>query len=198
MSGRTDKPVGQGLGWRPVATRQPFATPWITLRQDDVRIAGHGQVTYTYLHQSPAVFVVPATADGRVILIRQYRYPVDDWCLEVPAGGSHDRPGMPLKDVAREELREEIGASCGAIERVGSFYTSNTHSDQESHVFLALKVELGGMPAHEPTERIEIVPTPAREALELARTGRVADGPSALALLFCEDLLRRYGYLDRR
>ncbi|HUZ03499.1 MAG TPA: NUDIX hydrolase [Thermomicrobiaceae bacterium] len=197
MSGKADKPLGRTLGWRVATTRQPFATPWITLRQDDVQIDGHGQITYTYLHQSPAVYVVPVTSDGQVVLIRQYRYPVDDWCLEVPAGGSHDRPGVALKDVARQELREEIGARCGAIERVGSFYSSNTHSDQESHVFLALKVELGGKPAREGTERIEILPTPAREALELARTGRVSDGASALALLLCEDLLRRYGYLDR-
>ncbi|HET9017784.1 MAG TPA: NUDIX hydrolase [Thermomicrobiaceae bacterium] len=197
MSARGDRPTGRALGWRVVATRELVSTPWINLRQDEVQVAGHGQITYTYLHQTPAVYVVPVMADGRVVLIRQYRYPVDDWCLEVPAGGSHDRPGVPLREVAREELREEAGGRCGAIERVGSFYSANTHSDQESHVFLALKVELGGTPAREGTERIEVVPTPAREAVELARTGRVSDAASALALLLCEDLLRRYGYLER-
>lgn len=197
MSARQDKPIGRALGWRVVATRYPFATNWIQLRQDDVTIPGAGQITYTYLHQSPAIYVVPVTADGRFVLIRQYRYPVDAWCLEIPAGGSHDRPHVPLGDVARAELREEIGASCGPIEKVGTFYSANAHSDQESHVFLALKVVLDAGQRLEATERIELVPTPAEEALRLARSGQIADSASALALLLCEDLLRRYGYLPR-
>jgi ADP-ribose pyrophosphatase len=196
MSAESDKPNGQAIGWRILATRLPFVTPWIRLRQDDVEIAGQDRITYTYLHQAPAVYVVPVTPDGRVILIRQYRYPVDDWCLEVPAGGSHDRPGVPLEDVARRELAEEVGARGGTIEWVGRFYSANTHSDQESHIFLALGVELGGTPAHESTEQIELVPMSAREALALARAGKIPDGASALALLLCEDHLRRRGCLD--
>ena len=51
-------------------------------------------------------------------------------------------------------------------------------------------------PRHEATERIEILPVPVGEALHLARTGRIADGQSALALLLCEERLRQRGYLD--
>ncbi|ACZ40322.1 MAG: NUDIX hydrolase [Sphaerobacter thermophilus] len=195
MTETTDKPVARGLGWRTVATRRPFTTPWIRLRQDDIAI-GDEQITYTYLDQPPGVFVVPVTGDRRVVLIRQYRYPVDAWCLEVPAGGTHDRPGVPLADLAREELLEEVGGTCATIERIGSFHPSVTHSAQECHVFLALGVELGHTPRHEATERIEILPVPVGEALHLARTGRIADGQSALALLLCEERLRQRGYLD--
>lgn len=196
MTETTDKPVARGLGWRTVATRRPFTTPWIRLRQDDIAI-GDEQITYTYLDQPPGVFVVPVTGDRRVVLIRQYRYPVDAWCLEVPAGGTHDRPGVPLADLAREELREEVGGTCTTIEPVGSFYPSVTHSAQESHVFLALGVELRHEPRWEATERIEIVPVPLAEALHLARTGQMTDGQSALSLLLCEERLRRYGFFDR-
>lgn len=197
MGRKGQKTVAASLGWRVTETRHPFATPWIRMRQDDIAIPGRGGITYTYLEQAPAVFVVPVMSDGQIVLIRQYRYPVDAWCLEIPAGGTHDREGVPLKQVARDELHEEIGATCGSIEQVGMFYTSNTHSDQTSHVFLALKVALCGRPAREATEHIQIVPTPAKAAIHLARTGQVDDGPSALSLLLCEELLRRYGYLDR-
>ncbi|MDI3340537.1 MAG: NUDIX hydrolase [Sphaerobacter sp.] len=195
MSDVDDKLVGRRLGWRRVATRWPFTTPWIRLRQDDVELPDGRQITYTYLDQPPAVFVVPVTSEGQVVLIRQYRYPVDAWCLEVPAGGSHDQPGVDLTELARQELREEIGATCVELEQVASFYTSNAHSNQESYVFLALDVELGQEPVREVTEQIEIVPLPAAEALEMARRGWVSDGPSALALLLCEEYLRRRGYL---
>ena len=185
------KPEGARLGWQVLETTYPFATPWLKLRQDRVRIAGKDDITYTYIQGNAAVFVVPVTADGRVVLIRQYRYTVDAWCLEVPAGGTHDREGVSLEDVAREELAEEIGGTCAAIERVADFYPSTSRSAEACHVFLATGVTLDRPQSLQETERIEVHPVPAREALAMARTGRIPDGQSALALLLCEESLRR-------
>lgn len=188
-----DKPEGARLGWQLLETSYPFATPWLKLRQDRVRIAGRGDITYTYITGNAAVFVVPVTVDGQVVLIRQYRYTIDAWCLEVPAGGTHDRAGVALEDVAREELAEEVGGTCETMERVADFYPSTSRSAEACHVFLATGVTLGRPQALQETERIEIHPVPAREALAMARGGRIADGQSALALLLCEDALRGRG-----
>ncbi len=49
--------------------------------------------------------VLPVTTDGQVVMIRSYRYTVDDWCWELPAGGLGDKPGVPLVEVAQQELR---------------------------------------------------------------------------------------------
>lgn len=194
MEEKVSKPLAASLGWRVRATRWPFSTPWLRLRQDDISLDDRGEeITYTYLDQGPAVYVVPVTADRQVILIRQFRYPVDAWCLEVPAGGSHDRPGVALVDLAREELAEEIGATAGAIEEVATFFTANAHSNQRCHVFIAWDVVLDGQPAHEVTEQIEIVPTPLDEAFQLVRTGQIEDGLSALALLLAEGRLQGTG-----
>jgi len=189
-----DKPEGARLGWRLLETSYPFETPWLKLRQDRVRIEGEGDITYTYLHGNAAVFVVPVTADGRVLLIRQYRYPIDSWSLEVPAGGTHDRAGIALEDVAREELAEEVGGSCASIERIATFYLSTSRSAESCHVFLATDVTLDRPQTLQETERIAVHPVAVGEALALARGGGIADGQSALALLLCEDTLRRYGY----
>jgi ADP-ribose pyrophosphatase len=191
----SDKPEGAKLGWSVLETRYPVTTPWLTLRQDRIHIADKGEITYTYIEASPAVFIVPVTSDGQVLLIRQYRYTVDTWCLEVPAGGTHDRAGVPLAEVAREELREEIGGVCEIIEHIAAFYGSDSKSDQECHVFLALDVTLTAPPEREGTEVIELCPLPIQEALVLARTGQIACGQSALALLLSEERLLRYGYV---
>lgn len=53
--------------------------------------------------------IVPITKAGEMVLLRQYRYAVDEWCLEVPAGGTHDSGDASLEEVARKELREEVG-----------------------------------------------------------------------------------------
>jgi ADP-ribose pyrophosphatase len=191
-----DKPEGTRLGWRVIETTHPFSTPWMRLRQDRIAIAGKGDATYTYEERADAVGVVPVTADGTVLLIRQYRYPLDRWCLEIPAGGMRDHAGATPEEVARIELREEAGATCAAMIPVGFFYVAAASRRQRFHVLLALDVTQTEATAPELTEQIEHCPMPARDALHLARTGQMPEGQSALSLLLCEPLLRERGYLD--
>jgi ADP-ribose pyrophosphatase len=173
--------------WETLDRRFLWQSRWYNLRQDRVRSqTGHG-FTYTIVDHPGAVWVVPVTADENVVLIRSYRYPVDDWCYEVPAGGLS--PGLTPEVVARRELSEEIGGTAADLRYVGQFYTSNGISNEVAYVYLATGVELGE--SHpEPTELMEIRPVPVAEAMRMAREGEIADGPSALALLWCEPLLR--------
>jgi ADP-ribose pyrophosphatase len=191
-----DKPEGAKLGWRIVASAYPFATPWMRLRQDHLAIAGKGEATYTYEERADAVGIVPVTRDGTVLLIRQYRYPLDRWCLEIPAGGTRDHPDATAEEVAHIELREEVGATCATMLSVGFFYVACASRNQRFHVFLALDVVRSAERAHETTEQIEQCPMPVRDALHLARTGQMPEAQSALSLLLCESLLRDHGYLD--
>jgi len=191
-----DKPEGARLGWRALDTQYPMTTPFMRMRQDHVSIADKGEVTYTYEERADAVGVVPVTADGTILLIRQYRYPIDTWCLEIPAGGTRDHAGLPLEAVARIELAQETGATCASMLPVGFFYVACSSRRQRFHVFLALDVECSVAALPEMTEQIEVCPMPARDVLLLARTGQMPEGQSALSLLLCEDLLRQHGYLD--
>ena len=190
-----DKPEGARLGWRVLDTQYPMTTPFMRVRQDRIRIAEKGDVTYTYEERADAVGVVPVTADGTILLIRQYRYPVDEWCLEIPAGGTRDHIGLTPEAVAHIELAEETGATCAAMLHVGSFFVACASRRQRFHVFLALDVECSAAGHPELTEQIEVCPMPAHEALHLARTGQMPEGQSALSLLLCEAVLRERGYL---
>jgi ADP-ribose pyrophosphatase len=139
------------------------------------------------------VWVVPVTLDGQVILIHHYRYPVDDWCYEVPAGGlpqglEPTQKRAQSEWIARRELLEEIGGTAANLQYAGQFYTSNGISNEVAYVYLATGVKLAE-PRREPTELMEACPVPAEQALRMARQGDIADGPSALALLWCEPLL---------
>ena len=190
-----ERPEGALSGWHRLSTRYPFATKWLKLREDHVRLAGDGEIQFAFVESAGAVGVVPVMRDGRVVLIRQYRYTVDEWCYEIPAGGMHDTGDAARDEVARQELEQEVGGTCDSLEYVSHFYSSIGNSSQTFYVFLARGVELSGEQTLEATERIEIVPTPAAEALRMAREGQIRDGSSALSLLMCEDLLRRYGYV---
>jgi ADP-ribose pyrophosphatase len=189
------KSEGAKLGYKRLETTYPFTTKWLRLRQDRILLDGDGEITFTYLDRSLAVEVVPVTAAGEIVLTRQYRYPVDEWCYGLAAGGTHDRADDALEDVARDELREELGASCDELIEVGLFYASPGRSAETCYVFLALGAKLDGKPMLEETEHIEACPVPAREALRMARSGEIKDGMAALSILMCEDLLRERGYV---
>jgi ADP-ribose pyrophosphatase len=189
------KPQGSKLGWQVLETAYPFENEIYKLRNDRIQVEGRGETSYAYLERADAIIVVPVTNDGQIILLRQYRYPVDEWCWEVPAGGSHDTGDVPLEEVVRKEMEEEIGATCAKIEHINFFYSSNSMSDEKCHVYLALGVELKQKPHTEETENIEMHPMPAAEAIRLARSGQIKTAPCALALLLCEDALREHGYL---
>ena len=153
------------------------------MRQDEIENARGVRGQYNVVQKPPAVFVLPVTDDGRVVLIDTYRYTVDDWCLEVPAG--RPKPHESLEDGARTELREEVGGTARGLEHVGWFYSLNGICNEICHVFLASGVALGPT-EHEPFEAIEPVPLAIAEALALARRGEIRDAPSALALFLCE------------
>jgi ADP-ribose pyrophosphatase len=173
--------------WETLDRRFLWQSRWYNLRQDRVRSQTGHEFTYTIVDHPGAVWVVPVTAGGNVVLIRSYRYPVDDWCYEVPAGGLS--PGLTPEEVARRELSEEIGGTAADLRYVGQFYTSNGISNEVAYVYLATGVELGE--SHpEPTKLMEIRLVRVEEALRIAREGEISDGPSALAFLWCEPLIR--------
>ncbi len=124
---------------------------------------------------------------GRVVsLALHVRSTVADWCYEVPAGGLS--PDLAPEEVAQRELLEEVGGTAADLRYIEQFYTSNGISNEVAYVYLSASVELGETHL-EPTELMEIRLVPVDEALRMAREGEVTDGPSALALLWCEPLL---------
>ncbi len=173
--------------WETLTTVYLWRSRWYNLRQDRLRLPGGEEITYTYQDHPGAVFVVPFTSDGQVVLIRQYRHPVREWLWEMPAGAveAHETP----VEAAWRELAEEIGATADGMRPVGDFFAASSVSNLRIYVFLATGVALDVPPHRETTELIEIVPLPVEEALAMARSGVIRDGQSALALLWCEPLL---------
>ncbi|MBA3883164.1 MAG: NUDIX hydrolase [Chthoniobacterales bacterium] len=191
MAAHRDKPTGAKAGWQLIGTEKRFENNVCRLREDEVQLEGDGKIKYAYLERDDAVIIVPVTTEGEVVMLKQYRYPVDEWCLEVPAGGTHDSCDAALEEVARKELREEIGATAQSLKYVNFFYPANSITNEKSHVFLAEGVELSREQKTEASESIEVHLISVGKAVELARTGAMKTAPCALAVLLCEPLLSR-------
>lgn len=190
MSGSKGKPNGAKAGWRLRGSETRFENAIFRLREDEVEVAGK-KIKYAYVERAEAVIVVPVTTAGEIVMLKQYRFPVDEWCLEIPAGGTHDACDAALEEVVRKELREEIGGTAKSLRYVDFFYSANSLTDEKCHVFLAEGVELTKEQKTESTESIELQLIPAHEAVALAQNGKMKTAPCALALLLCAPLLEK-------
>ena len=169
-----------------VSSELLLGTPWRSVVMDRVRPADGRETSYAYIAAPRAAFVVPVTPAGDVVLVRQYRHPVRDWTLEVPAGSADD--GETTREAAERELREEVGGSSERWRHLTTFYSSSAHLSLRSDIYLAENVALGE--AHpEEDERVETVMLPLAEAVRQAREGAFAEGQTALALLLAGSAL---------
>jgi len=179
-------PVPEGAPpWTVQKQEVIYSTPWRTLVND--RLATHAgeQIEYAYLQTAQAVWVVPVTPDGRILLVRQYRHPIGRFIVEVPAGGGDGDP----EEIARRELAEETGGRAGELIRVASYYPSSAHVSHRGDVYVALDVEPGSA-ALESTELLWSFSVPFELALDMARRGEIGDSQSALAILAAEPVIR--------
>lgn len=178
-----EKKTGREAGWETLSARYLHESPWHKIRQDQVRVQGR-EITYTWLEHPGSVFVVPVTGDGRIVLIRTYRYTVDAWGWEVPAGGLGDKRGVSLEQAARDELREETGYGGGELTKLGTWFTGNGVMDLEFTAFLARGVEKLHSQELEHTESIDKVALfTAEEVRAMLARNEITDGESAFCLL---------------
>jgi len=190
MTVLASKPNAVRQGWQIRASRHLYQSHWYNVRQDDIRLPDGQEITFTQIEHPGFVSIVPVTPDRQIVLIYSYRYTVDDWVWEVPAGGLGNKPGLTPLAVAQEELAEEVGGRATDWRSLGSYYAGIGSSNVRAHVFLATGVQLNGPQHLESTEIIQVRTLPVAAALSLARSGAMEDGQSILALLLCEPLLR--------
>jgi ADP-ribose pyrophosphatase len=126
------------------------------------------------------------TTERELLLVRQYRHPVRDWTLEVPAGGVED--GESALQAAQRELLEEVGGRSSSWRHLSTFYSSSSHLSLRSDAFLARDVDLAS-PTGDEEERLVTVRLPLEEALERARRGLFVEGQTALAILLAAPFL---------
>ncbi len=138
-----------------------------------------GVGTWEILRHPGAAAVLPVTASGDAIFVKQFRAAIRDRLVEVPAGLLDVEGEDPLTCAARE-LFEETGYRHETIEFLGGYYSSAGATDEYVHLFWA---RVADEPEGPPEEGIEVVRRPLESMLAAARTGRVRDAKTALALL---------------
>lgn len=149
--------------------------------RDRVRLPDGGESEREWIDHPGASAIVPLLDDGRLILVRQFRYPVGAEFIEVPAG-KLDHKGESPEDVAHRELEEETGWRAGELSPMGAYHMAVGYSNEVIHCYKATKLEyVGSSLDHD--EFLEVIYVPVNEALEMIDDGRITDVKTVVSLL---------------
>jgi len=156
-----------------------------------VRLPDGAVVERDWIHYRGAAVVVPVLDDGAIVLIRNYRFAVDETLYELPAG-MMDRPDEDPAQCALRELAEETGYAAGRIEELGRFFTGPGTCDEIMHAFVATDLTPGEQDL-ETYERIEVEVVAGSEVRAMVLDGRIHDAKTiaALGLYWLRDISRR-------
>ena len=152
----------------------------VGLRVDTVRLPHGGTSQREIVEHGAAVVLVPIDPQGRVLMVRQYRKPIERSLLELPAGGID--PGESPEEAARRELQEETGFLPGVLEPLGGFYSAPGFCEEYLHLFLATELTPSARPPDE-DENIDLVPVAWEQVPGLLESGGVCDAKSVAGLL---------------
>lgn len=150
----------------------------------------HKRQIYT-LKCSDWVNVIPITAAGEVILVEQHRFGTDTFTIETP-GGAVDPHEKDLTMAALRELEEETGLTTNRLLSLPGFPPNPAIQNNRITYFVAFDVQPleKPRPANDPFEVIILHRIPFDEAIQMARSGMIANALSALALLLAEPLYK--------
>ena len=149
------------------------------VRRDRVRLPDGAEATREYVVHPGAVLMVPILADGRLVLERQFRYPVGRVMLEFPAG-KIDPCETPLA-TAQRELREETGYTAGTWEHLGTVHPEIGYSTEVIEMYIATDLAHVGAQLDD-GEFLDVVLMPEDELLAAFDAGLVTDGKTIAAL----------------
>ena len=124
---------------------------------------------YAYIKHPGAGMAVPITDDGKFVLVKQYRFAIQRYLLEFPAGTLEvgEDPDVTIK----REIEEETGYSASKWQYLGGFYICPGYSDEIIHAYLAQDLtKLENPPAQDEDEEIEVVLLSREEIEALLRS----------------------------
>lgn len=155
----------------------------------EVRAPSGEQFQRTFVHSPGAVAAVPITERGEVILVWQYRTPIDGMLLEIPAG-MRDVENEELLLTAQRELAEEAGYQANHWQALGKCMSSAGLTDSLVHIFLARELTEVDTNRHGPEEQhMSVVRMPLDDAVSLVELGEISDAKTAVGLLLAARLL---------
>jgi len=158
---------------------------FIKIRRDAIRLPDDSTSTREYIVHPGAVVIIPVFDDGRVLLERQFRYPLQQVFIEFPAGKID--PGEDPLECAKRELREETGYSATDWQFVCRIHNAIAYSDEHIDIYLARGLTEGERQLDE-GEFLDIFTATTDEMLSWVREGKITDVKTVIGTFWLDKL----------
>ena len=150
-------------------------------QRDTVRLPNGNETIREVIRHIGAVCVIPVLDNGDVIMERQYRYPLDQVILEIPAGKLDAKEEDRFSAIQRE-LREETGYTAGKWTEIGGFYPAPAYSDEYITMYLAQDLKKGDRHLDD-DEFLDVHTVPLRSLVEDVMAGKIEDAKTQVCIL---------------
>jgi len=162
------------MNFKVIKSNIVFEGKVFSVKVDNIQYNGSGNLAtrQVVVHPGGAV-IVPVMNNGKIIFVKQYRYPHNEVILELPAG-KLDKGEDPLNCAIRE-LKEETGYTSQNIIKLGKIYTTPGFCNEVLHIFLAKDLTEGNHEREEGEEGMELIELTIEEAEEKIRNGEIVD-----------------------
>lgn len=173
-----------------ISTEHIFKGKIISVQVDEVELPDGKRSNREIVRHPGAVGLIALTKENKIVMVEQYRKPLERSLLEIPAGKLE--PGEEPAVTAERELEEETGYRAGQMEYITSFYTSPGFANEIIHIYLASGLEKVENPANgDEDEFVELVELSLEKAFECMKNKRIFDAKTVFAVQYLQLMEKR-------
>ena len=169
-----------------LSSKKVFKGSLLDIYSDEVELYNGNRKVREYTKHPGAAAVIPILPNGKIGLIKQFRYPTDSVHIEIPAGKID--PGEEVEDTARRELQEEIGYHATKLTYLTKINPCIGYSDEIIWIYLGEYLQQVSQNKMD-DESIEFFPVDFEEAIELVWNGKITDVKTIIAVFWVEKLI---------
>jgi ADP-ribose pyrophosphatase len=160
------------MSWDTVKSDMKADFPLFKVFEDVVKLPNGSKLDYYWVDKTPVVVILPVILD-KIVMVKQYRYPIKSYSLELPAG--HIKPDETPEECAVRELKEETGFTSNKFEKLLEYNPSTEYSTQVYHIFFANDLKESAT-NREKYELIDIELLEKDTVIKKIRDGFITDG----------------------
>jgi len=171
-----------------IKTQTEYEGAIVKVKRDVVELQNGNLAMREIVEHPGGVGIVPLTSDNRVLMVRQYRYPVEKELLEIPAGKLSD--GETPLDCAIRELSEETGCTAGEYIDLGAIYPSPGFCKETLYTYLALDLQYGEMHLDR-DELLSVETIDIEKLIEMIMANEIPDAKTVIGIMKTKQWLKQ-------
>lgn len=178
--------------WKRKKSELILDTKFLKVRKDIVKLPTGETKEWIYWDSKDSVMILGMTKEKKLVMIKQYRYLVNDEIMEFPSGGLDAQENM--EEGAKREFEEETGFKCDSLIKLGSFYETCAQLNRQIHIFFAnrvIKSEQNLDQGEKGFEEIKVALVDFEKAVNLALENKIVAMGSSLAIFLLNEKIKR-------